>query len=312
MTTTAKAIYQDLLDRLSRAMMQRDMTAWVNAMALPHQMTTCDGKLVLETKRDIEISFADYMSAFMRLGIARMDRICEIARVSEPGRIEGYHTTAMFDRDGAPFPVYTVKWVLIEHEDECWRVAKSDSALSADTWSDIPHHDLSLFQREDTSDEQRLRKTVQAFLDRIDTTMLYGNFEEWKRAYKLPFVVETKKEQSIIDSVEKLRQEFALYNEAFRINRVSDVTRVVRTAEVIDDDLIIATYRAHIMSGASYVVEPWNGALTMRREGGQWYITKILRALGHSNWRVSPTEHMNDMQALTASNTNETPKTRRQ
>lgn len=285
MPAASKAIYQDLLDRMSRALFARDLETWLDGLVLPHRMTTCDGSIMLETPEDVAITFADYVGALDKLGVVRMERTCEIARSSEPGRIEGYHSTAMFREGDEPLPVYTVKWVLCECADGQWRVSKGDSALSADTWADIPYHRISLFRRADSDGDLRLRRQFQAYLDRIDTTLLHGNFTEWQHAFKLPFVVETPTGQTIIDTTKRLRIAFDLYTDAFRIHRVTDFTRVIRTAEQIDENFMMATYRAHLMSGPHYVIEPWNGALTLRREDGRWYITKLIGAKGPLHWR---------------------------
>lgn len=285
MPATSKAIYQDLLDKMSHALFERDLETWLDGLILPHRMTTCDGSIMLETPEDVAVSFNDYVAALENLAVVRMERTCEIARPSEPGRIEGYHTTAMFQANGDAFPAYTVKWVLCQCADGQWRVSKGDSALSAETWADIPYHQLSLFRRSDSDADMELRRWVQAYLDKLDTTLLHGNFEEWQSAFKLPFVVETANGQTIIDTPERLRTSFDVYANAFRVHRVTDFTRVVRSAEQIDENFMMATYRAHLLSGPQYVIDPWNGALTLRREDGRWYLTKLIGSRGPLHWR---------------------------
>jgi hypothetical protein len=284
MSGEATHIYQNLLDKLTQALLTRDRAAWVEGIAIPHQLTTADGKLVHETVREVEIGFADYVGALARLGVTRMHRSCDIAQETEPGRITGFHTTEMFRSGGEALPTYSVGWTLLKGREGNWKVAKADSALSADQWQDIPYNDLTQFQREDTDSELRLRRVIQQHFNRIDLTFLHGDFEEWCRAYKLPLIIETRLGQTLIDTKEKLRADFDLYRHEFSIHRVTDVTRVIRTAELIGDTLMMATYRAHVLSGAHYVVPPWNGAVTMRQEENRWYITKILNALGHANW----------------------------
>ncbi|MFK7867711.1 MAG: hypothetical protein AB8B58_00575 [Roseobacter sp.] len=316
MSIKAKAIYERLLNQTGRALVTRDLGAWVDALAIPHQMTTLEGKLMLESEKDVHIAFVDYVAALCRLSVNRMERACEIARFSDPDRIEGYHTTTMYKENHEALPTYTVKWVLVLDDAGSWRVSKSDSAIGQDTFSELPHCELTQFQREDTSTDARLRRTMQTFLDKIDTTFLFGNFDEWQNAYKLPFVVETAQGQKIVDGTAKLREEFTLYREACQINKVTDITRIVRMAEQVDEDLMLLTYRAHILNGPRYVVDPWNGAMTLRREGGRWHITKILRALGHLNWRAKhPSKESSEETAKTvhsASIIQLTPRTGRQ
>jgi hypothetical protein len=289
-TAAAKTIYQDLLDRNSRALIARDVETWADGLSLPHRLTTCDGSLVLETPEHVRTTFEDYARALEKLGVTRMERSCEIARVSEPGWIAGYHTTALFREDGETLRPYTTKWVLRECDDGKWRASKADSALSAETWGDMPYDRLTLFRYSDTRGEVKFRQEVQKFLERVDTTMLHGDFEAWRQMYALPVVIEAREEQVVIDTEDKLRAEYDLYSEVFRIQKVTDVARVVKTAERLGDDMVIVTFRAHVMSGARYVTEPWEGAMTLRGPHGQWRVTKIMGATRATHWRTTQSE----------------------
>ena len=281
---SAKAIYQSVLDRLSKAVFDNDYRLWSSIMAIPFQMTTAEGTLVHENERDVAVGFADFVGALRRKNVARMDQICRFAYQSEPDTITGYHDTVMYTADGMALPEYTVKWVLHLQDNGCWRISKDVSTISAEDRQLLPHSDFTQFQREDTTEEQRLRRVVQTMLDKADSTLLHGDFDEWKDSYMLPLVVETRYGQQIIEDMQTLKDDFAIYRKEFKIHGVTDITRAIRTAEKLDDNLMLATYRAHVISGARYVVPPWTGAMTFRREGGFWYITKIMQAMGHLNW----------------------------
>ena len=285
MSADARIIYQRLLSHMTGAITEHDSDAWVAGMALPHQMSTAEGKLVLETVRDVQIGFTDYVSALARIGVARVERSCCVARLVAPGKISGYHSTVMFRDDGEALPEYFVSWTLHQGTDDIWRVMISEAALSVDQWADLPHNDLSQFQREDTNSEMRLRRMVQAFFHQADTTLLHGEFGEWTRFYQLPMVVEFDRDQNIIHTTEDLRRDFEFYRDRFVAGGVTDITRVVRTAERVGDALLIATYRAHVLSDADYIVDPWNGAATMRWENGRWRIVGILNALPFADWQ---------------------------
>ncbi|WP_298839094.1 hypothetical protein [uncultured Roseobacter sp.] len=281
---SAKAIYQSVLERLAKAVFDNDYRLWSTIIGIPFQMTTAEGTLVHENERDVAVGFADFVGALRRKGVVRMVQVCRFAYQSERDTITGYHDTVMYTADGTALPEYTVKWVLHLQDSGTWHVSKDVSTISAEDRQLLPHSDFTQFQREDTSEEMRLRRVVQTMLDKADTTLLHGDFDEWKGSYLLPLVVETRQGQSIIEDMQTLREDFDIYRNEFRIHGVTDITRVIRTAEKLDDDLMLATYRAHVISGARYVVPPWTGAMTFRRQDGFWYITKIMQALGHLNW----------------------------
>ncbi|QJF52185.1 hypothetical protein G3256_13890 [Roseobacter ponti] len=270
---------------MTGAILARDSDAWMAGIALPHQMCTSEGKLILEVPRDMLIAFTDFISALARIGVTHVESSCHRARVTEPGRITGHHSTRMVRGDGHVLPEYTITWTLTQDDDGIWRVVKSDSALSTDQWADLPHNDLSQFQREDTDSELRLRKVVQTFFSEADNTLLNGHFQDWRRFYKLPLVVEFNNHRMIIKTTRDLRRDFELYRGRFRAEQVTDITRVIRTAELVGDTLLMATYRAHVLSDAGYIMPAWNGAVTMRHENGRWRIVSILNALPCEDWQ---------------------------
>ncbi|MFK7745741.1 MAG: hypothetical protein AB8B47_11850 [Roseobacter sp.] len=281
---SAKAIYQSVLDKLAQAVFDNDFRTWSSIMAIPFRMTTVEGTIVHENERDIAVGFADFVGALRRKNVFRMDQLCQFAYQPDPDTITGYHRTIMYTAEGKALPEYTVKWVLHLSEDGMWRILKDESAISAENRQLLPHSDFTQFQREDTSEEQRLRRITQTMLDKADETFLHGEFEEWRQSYLLPLVVETRQGQRILETEDDLRRDFEIYRQEFTIHGVTDVTRAIRTAERLDGDMMLATYRAHIMNGPRYVVTPWTGAMTFRLIDGVWYITKIMQALGHLNW----------------------------
>lgn len=284
MTTLPETIYQNILDETGRALLAQDLTGWSARMATPFQLTTVEGKLVHETARDVAVGFIDFIAALSRIGVKRIERKCQFASTCGDGTISGYHSTWMYREDGTALPEYSVNWTLIQDGAQGWKLSKSESHLNSDNWEDLPHYDLTQFQREDTTAEMRLRRIVQSVINHVDSAFLHGNFKEWRKSYLLPLVVDKRSGVLLIETEDQLKKDFDLYGKELLIHKVTDATRVIRTAEQIDDDLMMATYRAHLICDAQYVVPPWNGALTFRRDDGKWKITKIMNALGHSNW----------------------------
>ena len=285
MVLDAKSTYQDVLDRLTQAALRRDRQAWADGIAIPHQLFTPDGKLVHETARDVNVGFADYVGVLARQGITQMERTCLSAEQTEPGQISGHHSTVMRDRTGNALPTFNVHWTILLGQDGNWRVSKVDARNDDGQATFLPHNDLTQFQREDTTAEANLRRVMQNFFSDLDLTFIHGDFGDWHNAYTLPVVVERGRKTVVLSTEDELREDFEQHRAEFALNRVTEITRVVRTAEAIGDTQMIATYRAHALSDGRYVLSPWDGAVTMRLEDDRWHITKIISAFGPKFWK---------------------------
>ena len=60
MSSDARAIYQRVLDLLTEAILSEDGKTWERHMMVPHFMSTCDGKLVHETREDLLLGLKDF------------------------------------------------------------------------------------------------------------------------------------------------------------------------------------------------------------------------------------------------------------
>ena len=263
--------------------MTHDIDLWIQHMHVPHFMSTCDGKLVLETERDARIGLTDYHMALRKLDVVRMDRTCDTARRVNEETIVGFHTTAMHSGDGTAYPGYPVRWVL-HRTDDVWRVAKSDSALSASDWDGIPHNTLTQFDHVGGDVTKARRLLAQTIVDRIDAVYMADDFDGWRDSVHLPLTFETRNGTDTFTNEADLQRDFDLYQKEFRIHRISELTRVVTGVEEIDSTTLRVNYRVHVLSGTRYVVQPWDGAMIFKKVDERWLLQKLVYALGHLNW----------------------------
>ncbi len=131
--STAKEIYQDMLDRIGRAYFEDDFDYIRRVIFVPHTFVTFESTYVMETESDLRVMYDNLRSHLKRHNIDTYDRFCHAADFKSPTLIEGMHMTHMLS--GAqqiekPYPVRSFL-KLIDGE---WQVFCSDNALTDDGW----------------------------------------------------------------------------------------------------------------------------------------------------------------------------------
>jgi len=93
--TMAREIYQEHLDRVSRALWDLDFDVLMDSLAVPNSMYTADTGLVYETKADLKAALVEYRAFLTRAGAQDYHRIVRWARFHphHDGRIDGEHDT---------------------------------------------------------------------------------------------------------------------------------------------------------------------------------------------------------------------------
>lgn len=102
MTQTAKEIYQDNLDAVSRALWDRDLDFMLVHIALPNMMITLDSTVVIRTRAEMEEAMLHFRNHLANIGVGAYHRIANSAGFL-PGRrdtIVGLHDTYIM-RGGA-------------------------------------------------------------------------------------------------------------------------------------------------------------------------------------------------------------------
>lgn len=91
----ALAIYQDHLDRLTRAVWEGDDNTLVNLLALPNRMITADAEILLQGADDVIKAARDFRRFLHRSGAQEYHRIARKAEWHpiHENRIDGSHDT---------------------------------------------------------------------------------------------------------------------------------------------------------------------------------------------------------------------------
>lgn len=285
-----KDIYQRRIDSLSDAIMRCDMDTFVTGIALPYTVKTSDAQLVYETEEQLKSGVGRYAEALRERGVTRMERPCESAAFLQDDLIEGFNSVRLLAQDVLVVDPYLVRMRMALGEDNTWRVTESSAAMKSEKWPLLPvgFTKIEARQSHPMSDDEARIAAFQVFLNRLNQVLLTGDYEGWRNALQLPVSLIYRNGTTYVQTEDELRADFALYQQEFRIHRVDDLVRQVKTATFLNDDQMLGTYRTYILRGAELVVDPYDSSMTLQRGAdGRWRVTSVLNALGHLNWKAS-------------------------
>ncbi|MEM7520998.1 MAG: hypothetical protein AAF307_08160 [Pseudomonadota bacterium] len=266
--------------------MARNPAAFTRYVHHPYMLRTVDGTAEYKTAAHTHHAIETYVDALRARGMTDINRVCDTAQFVAPDHISGYHTTRVIcgdDLDLAPF----LTRMSLYRTNGLWQVAVSDTSLRTADWQILPdwfdaHGDIAT-SSPCTAADQRAH-LFQSILDRISVAFLSGDINGWLQSVSLPLQLVTRQGIETFETEASVRHDFELYQQEFAIHGVTDIIREAKTAELIDTDQMVGTYRTHILRGANHVVPPWDASMTLRRENRLWRVTTVMRAIGHLNW----------------------------
>ncbi|WP_223422351.1 nuclear transport factor 2 family protein [Tateyamaria pelophila] len=294
----ARQIYQETLDGMTAAVMSRDPAAFAEYVEFPYEIRVMDGMIVCKDKSDVARSVNNFAEQLEQYGVTDMSRVCDSAQFLNADHIIGHHTSRVMSGDKEVISPYVTRLGLYRSKDGHWRATLSDSVLCSADWQLIPNW-VSQTEGDsltkDVSAQDKRLKLFQTILDRISAAFLSGDADAWLNACSLPFQLVSRHGVETFTTRDEMRRDFEAYQREFKTHGVTDIIREAKTAELIDDDHMVGTYRTHIMNRGNHVVPPWEASLTLRREDGIWRATTVMRAIGHLNWSAQTRAAIEDI-----------------
>lgn len=118
----ALAIYQDHLDRVSRAVWSLDTDTLLETLALPNRMLTQDAEVLLDTPEALIEAIRDFKDFLLRAGANEYHRIARLAHFhpQHDNRIDGSHDTYILRGGQFVLEPYRCDQVLVR-ENGGWR-----------------------------------------------------------------------------------------------------------------------------------------------------------------------------------------------
>jgi hypothetical protein len=125
----ASAIYQEVLDILSTAILAGDAPAYMARVPRPHPVETRAGTMVVETDAQMAALVHALHEGFAAVGATHYIRLATGARFTGPDEIEGAHRTNLLRNGTRLVPAYDNRMTLRRASDGLWRVVSA--------WHDI-------------------------------------------------------------------------------------------------------------------------------------------------------------------------------
>ncbi len=297
-----------MLDRTTDALMSRNPAGYAQHVTYPYEVRTVDGVVVCTSDEEFRALFNGFVQELDALNVTQYARTCDTAKFVTANHISGYHTTRVEARGTEVLAPFLTRLSLYRGRDDVWKASISDTSLRSADWQIIPdwlEQQSGFSIRGRASEDQQRLHLFQTILDRISAAFLSKDPDGWLNCTSLPFHMITRQGVETFDTEEKVRRDFEIYCQEFEIHGITDIVREAKTAEIIDGDQMVGTYRTHILRGANHVVPPWDASMTLRCENGLWRVTTVMRAIGHLNWSaLNPA----DIEDVPQDTTNDTPK----
>ena len=123
--------------------------------------------------------------------------------------------------------------------------------------------------------------------ERLTRALVGGDFALYRSVIRLPMSNEPRDEKPYVLRTETdLEEDFRLYCNAMRLNKVQDIHREVLAAARIDKDWYEVTVRTNLLGPTGRVVEPFVTQFILRPDEDDWRIAGIRSDLGHINWTL--------------------------
>lgn len=127
---------------------------------------------------------------------------------------------------------------------------------------------------------------LQSYLDDLAEIVMRQDWPGYRARVCLPFQLVTHTANLTITTDEDLRLGFDRFAETLRIQRITDLVRLVEGAEQLDEALITGRYVTHMLAGANRVLPPFRSQMTLRLDAGAWRAASITNALANSRWPI--------------------------
>ncbi|MEM8729639.1 MAG: hypothetical protein AAGF79_06930 [Pseudomonadota bacterium] len=119
----------------------------------------------------------------------------------------------------------------------------------------------------------------------LTRALLTEDFELYRSLFHLPLHnVPRGGEAYDLTTDAALREDFVLYVQALKIQRVTDIYRRVLAISELDTDWVEVTVETNILGSTGRVVAPFHTQFVLRPRDGDWRITQVCSSFGHIRW----------------------------
>ncbi|MCT4557164.1 MAG: hypothetical protein N4A61_03795 [Pelagimonas sp.] len=277
---TAFDISQSLLDRTARAQMEDDFDAFFQHVTLPYSLAADGEQTIMHNRQEVQGTFDAVRAHYMSLGTTELKRMVTFALFDGPDIIHSTHETTVLG-DGVPVAPSFSTYVRYKRTDQGWRIQHSQFWLS-----DLPGVTEVLLGSARQKSEQSaiacdaVRAVFQRCLNSFTITLLKGTEEQIWHLVQPPLFIQGNEGNRVLENRKDVTNEIHRYRATFRMNQVTDIVRLVKSAEMIGNRRISGTFRTHILSGTQIAVPSYVSTMTLEQaEDLNWRVTSFVHPM---------------------------------
>lgn len=279
----AKEIFQEVLDRLSAAVLDHDKSMLRDVIVLPTSMTTHNAEIVFETEEDWFSFTLRIHRGLHSVGVNHYIRLVQNASFLSENYIEGIYDTHSL-RNAVPMAPSYANRSALSRIDGVWKLSMMEAALSNNrfpfTLPRLETYEQSVARPQHIEDDPRRSTTppfeiYQSYLDALTEADFGNNFDAWCSLMEFPLGLHRVDVDDWIERPEQLRP----YFDQMRLEDVGDVPyKVVRKAsraEFISATKICGYHQCLVLQGEKTVVKPVAARHILRRTGTKWRAVSV-------------------------------------
>ncbi|CUH80904.1 hypothetical protein [Tropicibacter naphthalenivorans] len=278
---TALDIAQLSLDETGEALLTRNFDLFARHYTTPFTISTEAGMQLRPTMAELRTGFEAASDHYASLGVDRLVRNVDVAVFDGPDRLRFVHVSHLYAGDDLvrpPYPNFTV----MERRGDGWKTVSTQHVVA-----DAGAHGKALLAigQSDEPTAQDREQTLWEFqttLDRMTHAYLDGDFDALCDTVQFPLFMQGSRINQVIADRDALRQDFDRCMTEFKVHGLTDIVRLVKSAEAVGTRRMHGTYRTHILRKTELLIPSYTSAMTLEQgDDGQWRVTAVMHPMGH-------------------------------
>ncbi len=127
----------------------------------------------------------------------------------------------------------------------------------------------------------------QEWLDRTSAALMDGDEDGFMEAIQLPFILRTSGAETVLESLEDLRNDVRNVVAALRAQMVTHYVRLVKKARYLEEDVIEGWHTTYVLRHSMSVTMPYGNRMIMRRIDGAWKVSEADHELSNDRFPVT-------------------------
>ena len=283
----AKEIFQEVLDRVSKAVLEYDEATLRDVIILPTRMTTQNAEIVFETVEDWLTLTLRVHRGLASLGVNHYVRLVQSAEFLSDSYIEGVYDTHSLCNAIPMAPAYTNRSTL-KLVDGAWKFGMMEAEITNEqfpfTIPRLNNFDRSALRPRVIEDDPRRAGSsplsiYQSYLNALTEADMAKDFEGWCNLMEFPHGIHRTEVDEWIETPDQLRQYFDWMHVEEDELQPDDVIRKASRAEFISATQICGYHQCHVQRDGKPIKEPVAARHIIKRTGTQWRAVSITNSL---------------------------------